>query len=203
MTETMRIKHLTFAALVALVATSAPSSAEAKKGTKYVYVVSKVEAAKGVAAAPIEQVRSGLDKGMAKSDEITGQLPDGAPDPKAEPKKFKKFLKKKRLRAFKVNVEIIAYEKSVETKERGFKRVGVHISLRLFGETIPDRVMAFAGAGSATVKLDVGKKVRPADEKAANREAIEVAIEDAIATSLKKLAEPKRKKKKRKKRAKK
>jgi hypothetical protein len=43
------------------------------------------------------------------------------------------------------------------------KRLVVRLGLRTFGETFPERVMGFAAEGSATIKVDVGKKLRPAD----------------------------------------
>ena len=61
--------------------------------------------------------------------------------------------------------------------------------LRTFGETIPDRIMAFSGSGSAQVKVDIGKKLRPADTEYANREAATLAIAEALERSIKKLQE--------------
>ncbi len=187
---------LTLCAAFALVRGSA--EADAKPKPKYIYLVSEVKSADSVTGSPITEIRAGLDKGLAKTPEISAALPKGAPDPVKQPKEFKRFLKRKKLRAFRVNVEITSYEQRTEKLERG-NRVSVHVDLRLFGETLPERVMAFAGQGSATVKLDVGKRVRDADRKAANGEAIEVAIKEALAESLKKLGAPKRKKKRAKK----
>jgi hypothetical protein len=66
----------------------------------------------------------------------------------------------------------------------------VRVALQLFGETIPDRVMAFSGEGSATVKLEVGKTVRPRDREEASSAAIDEAVASAITRSLEKLQEP-------------
>ena len=106
---------------------------------------------------------------------------------------FKKALKKKRLSAYRVNVEVTAYSTATEQlpAPRKGKRVEVSVSLRMFGETIPDRIMAFTGEGSATIKLEIGAKFRPRDQQAADHDAIEIAVEDALATSLAQLAKPK------------
>lgn len=188
------------AALALLVAGS--STAEGKGKVEYVYQISKVSAAKGV-KAPTAQVAKGLEEGIERAPAITGELPEGAPDPDKSPEKFKRYLKKRGMKAYKVNLEVTSYERSIEVLDKkGHKRLAVRISLRLFGETVPDRVMAFAGTGSATVKLDVGRKVRARDDEVANHDAIEVAIDQAIGESLRKLEMPppsKRKKKRRRK----
>jgi hypothetical protein len=172
-------------------------SADAKERVQFIYQVAKVASADGV-KAPTGQVAKGLASGITRAARIAGELPADAPDPKKHPQRFKKYLKKKGLRAYRVNLEIIEYQQSVEEHdERGHKRISVRIEVRLFGETVPDRVMAFAGKGSATVKLDVGKKVRPRDAEVANHDAIEVAIDQAIAESLRKLSMPPPSKRKR------
>lgn len=190
----------TAARLVALAAIlSTAATASAKSRTRYIYRVSEVSAADKV-KAPLPQIRAGLATGIAKTDGLTTELPAAAPDPEKNPKAFKRFLKRKRLRAFRVNLEVTRYEKSVETlDERGNKALTVSVALHLFGETIPDRTMAFAGNGSATIKMEVGKKVRKRDETVANHDAIEVAIDQAIAESLRKLAAKKKRRRRRKK----
>jgi hypothetical protein len=119
---------------------------------------------------------------------------DGAPDAKSEAKKWKKWLAKKKIAgAYRMNVEITQYEEVVEDKEPGLsqeKRLVVRLGLRTFGETYPERVMAFAAEGSATIKIDVGKKVRPADRSFAIKTAVEGAVADAMTASLTKLALP-------------
>jgi hypothetical protein len=73
----------------------------------------------------------------------------------------------------------------------------------MFGETYPKRVMAFTGDGSATVKIDIGKKLRKRDTDYANEEAMKLAVADAIAASIAKLKAPPEKTKKKKRRKKK
>lgn len=189
-------------ALAGLALVIASSSADAKEKVEYVYQISKVSAAKGV-KAPTGEVAEGLRAGIARAPTIVHTLPADAPDPNKQPKKFKRYLKKRGMKAYKVNLEVTAYERAVETiDERGHKRLAVRISLRLFGETVPDRVMAFAGDGSATVKIEVGKKVRKRDDEVANHDAIEVAIDQAIGESLRKLDMPPPSKRKRRRRKK-
>ena len=112
---------------------------------RYVYVVHGVSAAKGVAKAPIDHVSAAITKAIEAEPKISHELPADAPSHKSEPEKFKRFLAKKKLEAFRVNAEVVAYKKTIEENERGRKVVVVHVDVRLFGETMPDRVMAFAG----------------------------------------------------------
>ena len=92
-----------------------------------------------------------------------------------------------------MNVEITSYEESLDDKDAAVnqeKRLTVRLGLRTFGETFPERVMGFAAEGSATIKVDVGKKLRAADRTFAIKSACEGAVGDALAASLTKLALP-------------
>ena len=117
---------------------------------------------------------------------------DGAPDPNKEPKKYEKWLARRNLRAFKVNVEVIDYRHDLEQlpAPRKGQRLTVSIDLKTFGETIPGRVMAFSGEGSATVKLDIGKRLRKRDSEVGKHDAIELSIDKALAESIRKLRMP-------------
>ena len=84
-------------------------------------------------------------------------------------------------------------EESLDDKDAAVnqeKRLTVRLGLRTFGETFPERVMGFAAEGSATIKVDVGKKLRAADRTFAIKSACEGAVGDALAASLTKLALP-------------
>jgi hypothetical protein len=179
------------AAALAPTALAGPSSKKKKKKTFY-YQVTGVRAGDGVADKVSPWVGKQLRAEIGKRDAIVAALPDDAPDPKADPGAFKKYLTSRSMRAFKVNVEITSY--SQEVVELPAPRSGHHITvsvgLRMFGETIPDRVMAFTGDGSATVKIEVGKRVRDRDIEVANHDAIELAVAEAIDESLVKLGQP-------------
>lgn len=163
----------------------------ADAGKRYFFNVTEIKVADGVKAEVIDHVKAAVAEAIAASDDIVGSL-EGAPDPEANPKAYKAFLKKKKLAAFRVNVEVMAYETKLEALEapRRGNRFTVSISVRMFGETIPDRVMAFSGDGAATIKLEIGKKLRPKDSEEAHKEAALGAIGNALASSREKLATP-------------
>ncbi|HUH05276.1 MAG TPA: hypothetical protein VML75_24930 [Kofleriaceae bacterium] len=179
-------------AVSAILLASAPA-ADAKRKSKetYYFEVSSVTLAEGVPPEIARAVRAQLAVAIEKHDKIVAEIV-GAPDPATDPKKYKAYLKKKKLRAFKVNVEVTAYEHKIVKMPapRTGQRLEVSIQLHTFGETIPDRVMAFSGGGSAGVMIEIGKKLRPRETEVANHDTIEMALEKAIAESIIKLAAP-------------
>lgn len=200
------IFSLVLGLLVAL-ASAASDSAEAHaKGQKaYYFLVHEIKLAEDVPAEIQKLVRTRLTKAIKDHARLVEALPPDAPDPKADPKAFARYIKKNKIRPFRVNVEVTEYSHEVEEMPAGRRgqRLTVEIALRTFGETMPKRVMAFSGEGSATIKVEIGKKLRTRDSKYANREAVQLAVADALRISLKRLEEkPKKKKKKRKKRKK-
>jgi hypothetical protein len=185
----IRVQLLTLAAAAALLLV-AGGPAAAKPKEKYYFEIAELKAAeKAKDAEPhLAVIKEVLAAGIAKNPQLVAALDATAPDPKADPVKFKAWLKKKKLRAFRVNLEIVDYDQVLEQGPNG-QRLSVYIELRTFGETIPDRIMAFSGGGSAQVKIDIGKKLRAADTEYANREAATLAIAEALERSIKKLQE--------------
>ena len=60
----------------------------------------------------------------------------------------------------------------------------------MLGETIPGRTMGFTGDGQATVKQEVGMKIRDKDRDYAWDGAAETAVADAMKTVFAQLAKP-------------
>lgn len=193
MMRPMRFLVTAIAFLFALAGARPAVAAKPKK--KYFFELAEVKASEslgqaGKDLAPVTQAQ--VQKSITAHEQIVVTL-DGAPD-RANAKAWKAYLKKKKLAgAYRVNVELIAFEEEVEEKDDSLnkeKRLIIRLSLRTFGETIPDRVMGFSGEGSATVKLDIGKKLRPKDREYAINQAVELAMNDALASSMEKLAKP-------------
>ena len=181
--------------LAVLALVGLPATAAAKPKKKYHIALIEVTAAEGLPAESADAIpaaRAEVGKQLAAHPQLATL--DGAPDPAAEPKKFKAWLTKKKIAgAYRMNVEITSYEEVLEDKDASVnqeKRLTVRLGLRTFGETIPERKMAFAADGSATIKVDVGKKLRPRDRSFAIESAVEGAVRDALSASLVKLALP-------------
>jgi hypothetical protein len=193
MMSTMR-PLLALFAVVALIGTSGTVLAKAKP--KYHFELSDVTPADGVTGDVVTmaqpRIKAQVEKAFASHPQLVAKL-DGAPDPKTDAKAYSAWLKKKKIAgAYRVNVEITAAAEETEevTDKPGELRLVVRLSIKMFGETVPTRTMGFSGEGSATIKQEVGKKVRQRDREYAWDQAAELAINDAIATSLAKLALP-------------
>ncbi len=195
----MTRRILAVGALVALAALVGDRPAWAKSRETYVFLISRVELGKDVPKEVEPQLVARLGAAIADNEDLEASVAAGAPDPEAQPEKFKKYLKSRRQRAFRVNVDVGQFSSELEPVRGGprgqaarknSQYLTVRVSLRLFGETVPDRVMAFTGDGSATVKLEVGKTVRPRDREEASAQALDQAVASAIAESLTKLKEP-------------
>lgn len=184
------------AVLATLALVALPGSAAAKpKPKRYHIALIEVTAAAGLPAESADAIpiaRAEVVKELAEHPQLVAL--DGAPDPAVDGKKFKAWLVKKKIAgAYRMNVEITSYEEELEDKDASVnqeKRLVIRLGLRTFGETIPDRKMAFAADGSATIKVDVGKKLRPRDRTFAIESAAQGAVTDALAASLVKLALP-------------
>jgi hypothetical protein len=188
----MLIASLVAIAAAALVVSSASAG---KKKKNFLFDVTAIKLTDDTP----ENIEKLLNKQLAKSikanERLMAALEEGAPDPATEPKKFKKYLKKNNLGAFDVHVEVLAYEHSLEKlpEPRTGQMLTVRIQIRMYGITVPGDVLAFSGEGSATVKLELGKRLRKRDSQVANHDAIELAVDGAIADSIKKLDRPKKK----------
>jgi hypothetical protein len=189
------------AAWLAVLAVGRDAHGQRVRHKPYMFELFKVELKEGVPARVHAPVEKRLLEAIDEHAELVSKLDPDAPDSEKEPAAFEKYLARRKQKAFKVNLEVTSYKQEVEQSAPDApKRLVVSIALRLFGETIPQRVMAFTGDGAATVKVDIGKTLRPRDTQYANDEAIKLAVADAITTSIKRLKEgpPSRKKKRKK-----
>jgi hypothetical protein len=180
-------------------AASPAAHAKGKRAQRYGFVIANIQAADGVPADVADAVRARLIAAVDAHERLVATLPADAPDPNADPDAFAAYMKRRKLTPYRITVEITEHAQEAEDGPRG-QRLTVSVALRIFGETMPVRVMAFSGAGSATIKLDVGKTVRARDAEIANRDAIAQAVDDALTESVQRLDEtsakrPKAKKK--------
>lgn len=184
----------TLLALGLLVAFAGVAAAGPKK---YHYELTAVTIRAEVPAEAGKSAQPRVDKQVKKAFEEHPQLVanlEGAPDPdKADA--YRAFLTKKGITAaFKVTVEITEAREEIEPTDRpNTQRVVVHIALHMLGETIPGKTMGFTGDGQATIKQEVGKKIRDKDREYAWDQAAELAVADCIKTSLEQLEHPKKK----------
>jgi hypothetical protein len=185
--------------LIAGVALALTAPADAAPKKKYHYELTQVTADSGVAAdvskSALPRVEAQVRKAFNTHPQLVGDV-TGAPDPNTDANGYRKFLVRKGLAdSFYVTVNITAATEELEPQETkpGSQRLTVHLAIHMLGEHIPGRTIAFTGDGEATIKQEVGRVVRQADHDYSWDSAAEIAVKDAIETTLKQLAQPAKK----------
>jgi hypothetical protein len=183
---------------VAALVVMAPRADAAPKPKKYHFELTKVLAKPEVKADVAKEAQPRIETVFKKALENHPQLVlklEGAPDPEANNGgPYRKFLTKKGISAaYLVTVEVT--EASIEIvpleEKKNTQRIVVTVGLHVLGETIPGRTMGFTGDGRATVKQEVGMRLRDKDRQFTWDSAAETAVENALKECFAKLALPK------------
>lgn len=192
----MHLKTILVAFTVVVAAlTSADAAPKKKYHFKLAAVTAKPEVAAAVAKEATPRIQGQVEKTFTSHPQLVASI-EGAPDPDAKPAAFRKFLKSKRITgAYLVTVEVTDASIEIvpmENKPRS-QRLVVRVAVHLLGENIPGRTMGFTGDGQATIKQEVGLKVRDRDREYTWDQAAEAAVADAMTTVFKQLAVPPKK----------
>ena len=178
---------------------SAPSADAAPAKKKYHFklaaVTAKPEVKPDVAKEATPRVEAQVKKAFESHPQLVVNV-DGAPDPDKAADGYRKFLTKKGVAsAYLVTVEITeaSIEIVPEDRKPNTQRIVVRVGVHFLGENIPGRTMGFTGDGSATIKQEVGMKVRDKDREYTWDQAAEAAVADAMTTVFKQLAVPQKK----------
>lgn len=184
---------------IALVVLGPRAEAAPKKLKKYHFkitdVLVKPEVAEDVAKEAQPRIKGVFLKALESHPQLVLSV-EGAPDPDAKPNEYRKFLAKKGVSAaFLVTVEVT--EASIEIvpveDKKNTQRISVTVGLHVLGETVPGRTMGFTGDGRATVKQEVGLKIRDKDREFTWDAAAETAVAKALEECFAKLAKPPKK----------
>jgi hypothetical protein len=180
---------------LALPAPPAADAAPAKKKFHFelLGVAAKSDVKPDVAKAATPRVEGQLKKAFATHPQLIGTL-EGAPDPKSA-EAYRKYLARKAITgAYLVSVDITdASEEIVPIEDKpNAQRLVIHIAIHMLGENLPGRTIGFTGDGKATIKQEVGVKVRDRDRESTWDAAAELAIDDAMKTVFQQLAAPKK-----------
>ena len=190
--------------LVAIVTTLLFASTPAWAGKKKYHfelaaVTAKADVKADVAKAATPRVEGQIKKTFASHPQLVAKLEGAPPLPdKPTPQQmhaYRAYLKKKGITsAHLVTVEVTEASEQVDPSDKpNTQRLVVRVGVHILGEAIPGRTMSFTGDGSATIKQEVGKKIRERDRQYAWDSAAEVAIADAMKTVFKQLAVPPKK----------
>jgi hypothetical protein len=183
-------------ALAAIAATCAVADAAPKKKFHFelTAVTAKAEVKPEVAKAATPRIEAQVKKVFETHPQLVAKL-DGAPDPKTNADGYRKHLAAKAIAgAYLVTVEITdASEELVPLEDKpNAQRLVIHIGIHMLGENIPGRTMGFTGDGKATIKQEVGMKLRDRDREYTWDQAAELAVDDAMKTVFQQLAAPKK-----------
>ncbi len=168
-----------------VLAAGAAAAKSKKPREKYYLDVVQVDTANGVPEEIADRLETTLAAVLAKRGEFVPTL-EGAPDMAAAPDDFKKWLQKKKIRAFAVTVRVTAWEREVLPPKEGKtgQILKQHIAVSLVGTAMPGDVLALGGDGMATVATEVGRTIRPADERYVVGAAIEEALQRAVQNAV-------------------
>jgi hypothetical protein len=155
-------------------------------------VVAKEKVKADVAKAAVPRLEAQVKKAIETDPQLVPDLGEGVPDPEVDHgEPYRRFLAKKGVAsAYAVTVELTDASEELQPMEGkpGSQRLVVRLAIHVFGETIPGRTMGFTGDGQATVKQEVGAKMRDKDRDYAWDGAAETAIADAMKTCFAQLA---------------
>ncbi len=192
----MKSLLLTVAAMVCLLPALSADAGPAKK--KYHFkltdVLVKPEVKADVAKEAKPRIEGVFQKAITSHPQLVQTL-EGAPaDPEVNNgQPFRKYLQKKGIAgAYLVTVEVS--EASIEIvpmeDKKNSQRIVVSVAIHVLGETIPGRTMGFTGDGRATVKQEVGMKIRDKDRQFTWDSAAETAVAQALEKCFAELAKP-------------
>jgi len=182
--------------VLALLVSSAVAAPPAKKyHFELTAVTPKPDVKPDVAKVAQDRVEAQFKKALETNPQLNTGL-DNAPDPATKADAYRHYLTQKGISgSYLVTVEITEASEEIQPMDGkpNSQRMVVHVGIHVLGETIPGRTMGFTGDGQATVKQEIGMKIRDADRNYAWDGAAETAVGDALKTCFAKLAQPKAK----------
>jgi hypothetical protein len=190
-----RALGLGVAAAIALAGATADAAPKKKYHFELTTVSAKSEVKPDVAKAATPRIQSQVEKVFAKHPQLVAKL-DAAPDPRTHADGYRKYLAQHGIAgAYLVTVEITEASEELEPlDDKTAQRLVIKIGIHMLGENIPGRTMGFTGDGRATIKQEVGLKIRDRDREYTWDQAAELAVDDAMKTVFQQLAAPPKRK---------
>jgi hypothetical protein len=163
-------------------------------GKKYHFELAAVNAKPDVkaeaASAATPRVEAQVKKAFESHPQLIAKVA-GAPDWKTDADRYRRFLAQRGIAAaYFVTVDLTAASEEVVPMDSkpNAQRLVVRVAIHMLGETMPGRTMGFTGEGQATIKQEIGKKLRDRDREFAWDAAAEAAVADALERVFKQLA---------------
>jgi hypothetical protein len=173
---------LTVAALLAV--------SPAHAAGKYYLFITGVDESKGVESGVVPELKQLFTDELKKHPEFVLERPADMPPPD-EQEKLYNWLKEHKLKAFEVTLKVLSVKRDLKDPPPGKQyRVLVRgVKLSVFGDTLPEKVMAIGGDGESEVGAEVGKNSNVDREgKQLLLECAKVAVTQAVDMTVAKLA---------------
>jgi hypothetical protein len=153
--------------------------------TKYYVVVRGIDEAEGVHSGVTAEAQKLFVDELKRHAELTLDPPPGLP---TEGDALKSALRAKKMSALEVTLRILAVRSSVKPPAPGkqYRTLFRGIKLSVFGDTLPDKVMAIGGDGESDVGTEIGAHADEDKEGKpllldATKEAIKQAVDMTVA----------------------
>jgi hypothetical protein len=189
---------LAVATVVVCLVGAAPQADASPAKKKYHFKLTKIlvkdEVKPQVAKEAQPRVEAVFQKALESHPQLVLDVAGAPADPEASNgNPYRKFLQKKGIHAaYLVTVEVTEADIEIVPVEdkKNTQRIVVSVGIHVLGETIPGRTMGFTGDGRATVKQEVGMKIRDKDRQFTWDSAAETAVDEALKEAFARLAKP-------------
>jgi hypothetical protein len=164
------------------------ASAHEKTGRYFVRVRNVIEA-QGVSSGFVEEAKQLFIEELKKHPAFTLDWPADMPNGD-DLDALKKELRKRKMRAFEVSLKILDAQKAIDPPPPGkqYRILTRGIKLAVFGDTLPDKVLAIGGDGESRVQTEIGKQADVEKEgKSLMADCTKEAVRQAVEMTLNKL----------------
>jgi hypothetical protein len=182
--------------LIAALATTAQAGP-----TRFYVVVRGVEEATGVASGIKDDALKLFKQELARHEELTLEAPPGLPK-SDDNEEIRHALEKSGLKAIEVTLRILSVTKALNPPPPGkqYRVLLRGIKLSVFGDSLPDKVLAIGGSGEAQVGTEISSTTNiDKEDRPLLLDATKDAIKQAVDMTVAKLKLPESKKVKRRK----
>jgi hypothetical protein len=165
------------------------SSSAWADATKFFVVIRGIDEAPGVSSGIVPELKKLFTDELAKHPELTLETPAGLP-PASDPEALDTELKKRKIKALELTLKVVSVKRNIDLPPPGkpFRVLTRGISLEIFGDAVPEKVLALGGDGGATVQAEINKTADPEKEgKPLLMDAAKEAIRQAVDMTVNKL----------------
>jgi hypothetical protein len=165
-----------------------PSAARAGEAKFYV-VIRGIDETAGVQSGIVPELKELFAAELKKHPELTMEAPPGLP-PASDPEALDTELKKRKIKALELTLKVLKVKRQIDPPPPGkpFRVLVRGIQLSVFGDAIPEKVLALGGDGESSVMAEVNKNADLEKEgKPLLMDAAKEAIRQAVDMTVNKL----------------